>query len=255
MSENNFPIQQGLYNPNMEKDSCGVGFITHINGIESNSILKQGLQILKNLKHRGAVGADAATGDGSGIMLQIPHEFFKNESTKLQINLPEYKDYAVGMLFLPRDPHIRLFCEGIFEKVLRDEKQELLGWREVPINEKACGESARATRPVIMQVFIARNGQPENIFKQKLFMVRKQVQNLIRNSNKPNVDNFYVCSLSSRTIVYKGQILGYMLDEFYLDLQDETLKTSVAVVHERYSTNTFPSWKLAQPFRYIAHNG
>jgi len=255
MSENNFPHQQGLYNPNMEKDSCGVGFICHIDGVKSNSILRQGLQILKNLKHRGAVGADPTTGDGSGIMLQMPHEFLKRETQKLEIQLPEFGDYAVGMVFLPRDPNTRLFCEGIFEKILREENQKLLGWREVPVNEKACGESARATEPVIMQVFVDRNGQSQDIFKQKLLIVRKQVQNLVRNSKKPNIDSFYICSLSDSTIVYKGQILGYMLDEFYLDLQDLAFKTAIAIVHERYSTNTFPSWKLAQPFRYIAHNG
>ncbi|MBC2581178.1 glutamate synthase large subunit [Clostridium sp. DJ247] len=255
MNNNNFPNQQGLYHPDMEKDSCGVGFITHINGIKSNSILKQGLQILKNLKHRGAVGADPTTGDGSGIMIQIPHEFFKEETSKIQIDLPEYGDYAVGMIFLPREPHTRLFCEGVFEKVLKEENQKLLGWREVPVCEKACGESARATIPVIMQVFIDRNGQSQDIFKQKLLAIRKQVQNLVLNSNKANVDNFYVCSLSDSTIVYKGQILGYMLEEFYLDLKNPAVKTSIIIVHERYSTNTFPSWKLAQPFRYIAHNG
>ncbi|NMM61140.1 glutamate synthase large subunit [Clostridium sp. P21] len=255
MNKNNFPEKQGLYDAAMEKDSCGVGFITHIKGIKSHSILKQGLQILKNLKHRGAVGADANTGDGSGITIQIPHEFFKEEVKMLGFNLPDSEDYAVGMLFLPRDPNVRLFCEGIFEKVLIEENQKLLGWREVPINENACGESAKATRPVIVQVFIDRNNQSEITFKQKLLIVRKQVQNSIINSKKTNSESFYICSLSNKTIVYKGLILGYKLEDFYLDLQNSNVKTAIAIVHERYSTNTFPSWQLAQPFRYIAHNG
>lgn len=255
MNKNNFPQKQGLYDAAMEKDSCGVGFITHIKGIKSHSILKQGLQILKNLKHRGAVGADANTGDGSGITIQIPHEFFKEEVKKCKIELPKPEDYAVGMIFLPREPNVRLFCQGIFEKVLRAENQKLLGWREVPINEDACGESAKATRPVIMQVFIDRNNQPDKVFRQQLLIIRKQVQNLINNSKRPNVESFYICSLSHRTIVYKGLILGYRLEDFYLDLQNSNVKTAIAIVHERYSTNTFPSWQLAQPFRYIAHNG
>jgi glutamate synthase (NADPH/NADH) large chain len=255
MSENGFPEGQGLYNPNMEKDSCGVGFITNIKGKRSHYILKQGLQILKSLKHRGAVGADASTGDGSGIMFQIPHRFFKKETEGIGIDLSQVGDYAVGMIFLPRQPNARLYCEGVFERVLKEEKQKLLGWRIVPVNENACGESARATRPMIMQVFIDRNGQARDLFERKLYVVRKQVEKIIRDTNKPYTESFYVCSLSSSTIVYKGQILGYMLEDFYVDLLDDSIETAIAVVHERYSTNTFPSWKLAQPFRYIAHNG
>ncbi len=249
------PEKQGLYDPQMEKDSCGVGFITNIKGKQSHDILKQGLQILKSMKHRGAVGADASTGDGSGILFQIPHIFLKEEMEKRNILLPEFGEYAVGMLFLPRQPNARLYCEGVFERVLREEKQELLGWREVPINEEACGESARATRPVIMQVFIRRKEEDNDEFERKLLMVRKRVQNIIDEGRKSYTESCYVCSLSTRTIIYKGQILGYKLDEFYCDLSDRRVITSIALVHERYSTNTFPSWKLAQPFRYIAHNG
>jgi hypothetical protein len=171
-------------------------------------------------------------------MLQIPHDFFKKEAPKENIELPDAGDYAVGMIFLPKEPNIRLFCEGIFEKVLRDENQKLLGWRQFPVNEKACGESARATRPVVIQVFIHRNGQSEDKFQQNLLIVREQAQNLILNSNKPNTVNFYIASLSESTIVYKGLVLGYRLDEFYLDLQDESIKTAIALVHERYSSNT-----------------
>ncbi|HYE83155.1 MAG TPA: glutamate synthase large subunit [Clostridia bacterium] len=247
--------RQGLYNPDMEKDSCGVGFIANIKGKKSHDILKQGLQILKSLKHRGAVGADASTGDGAGILLQIPHDFFRKELKKINIKLPKPEDYAVCMVFLPREPNARLFCEGILERIIAEEQQKLLGWREVPVNENACGESARATRPVVAQVFIDRGGQKEEVFERKLLIIRKRAQKIIYDSRKPYTESFYVCSFSSRTIIYKGQILGYKLEEFYTDLSDDSIKTSIVLVHERYSTNTFPSWKLAQPFRYLAHNG
>jgi glutamate synthase (NADPH/NADH) large chain len=240
--------RQGLYNPDMEKDSCGVGFIANIKGKKSHDILKQGLQILKNLKHRGAAGADASTGDGAGIMLQIPHEFFCAEMNKQQVKLPNTGDYAVCMVFLPREPNARLFCEGILERIIIEEQQKLLGWREVPVNENACGESARATRPVVAQVFVGRGEQSPDAFERKLLIIRKRTQKIIDDAKKPYTESFYVCSFSPRTIVYKGQIFGYKLDEFYPELADESVKTSIALVHERYSTNTFPSWKLAQPF-------
>ena len=250
-----WPAKQGLYNPNMEKDSCGVGFISNIRGNKTNDILKQGLNILKSLRHRGAVGADSSTGDGSGILFQIPHVFLKEEAKKLDINLPGPEEYAVGMVFLPRHPNARLFCEGVIERIIREEGQSLLGWRAVPINEDACGESANATRPMVVQLFIDKKGQKDDVFERKLLIIRKRVQREIINSQKSYTDNFYICSLSDRTIVYKGQIMGYKLEEFYVDLLDERIRTSIVLVHERYSTNTFPSWKLAQPFRYSAHNG
>lgn len=255
MARYGFPEKQGLYDPEMEKDNCGVGFIANVKGAKTHIILKQALEILKNLKHRGAVGADATTGDGSGITIQIPHEFFKKETKKLGIGLPDEGNYAVGMIFLPQEPNARLFCEGIVERILSEENQKLLGWREAAVNENACGELARATRPIVMQIFIDKNGQSEDEFERKLLVVRKSIQNTISNLKRPYTDSFYICSLSAGTIVYKGLILGYRLDEFYLDLQDAEVKTAIAVVHERYSTNTFPSWKLAQPFRLLAHNG
>ena len=255
MERLDLPNQQGLYNPDMEKDSCGVGFVANINGDKSNSILIQGLQILKSLKHRGAVGADASTGDGSGVLLQIPHKFFEQETTKLSIQLPPEGEYAVGMIFLPRQPNARLYCEGLMERILKEENQKLLGWREVPVYPYACGESARATRPEVIQIFIDRNKQTEEEFNRKLLVVRKRVQSIINAGKKPYTESFYVCSLSSKTIIYKGQIFGYRLEDYYLDLQDKLVETAIVLVHERYSTNTFPSWKLAQPFRYVAHNG
>lgn len=255
IEKNGFPEKQGLYNPNYEKDSCGVGFIANIKGKKSHETLKQGLQILKSLKHRGAVGADSSTGDGSGILLQIPHMFFMGEAKKNDFTLSGEGQYAVGMVFLPRHPSARLFCEGVFERIIREEGQILLGWREVPVNVEACGESAKATRPVVTQIFIDKGNQEQAAFERKLLLIRKRVQSEIAKNKKPYTDSFYICSLSSRTIIYKGQIMGYKLEEFYVDLLDEKVETAIAIVHERYSTNTFPSWKLAQPFRYIAHNG
>lgn len=250
-----FPEKQGFYDPQMEKDNCGIGFICDINGVKNNSILKKALEILKNLRHRGAVAADDTTGDGSGIMLQIPHGFLKKELEKIGISLPKCGDYGVGMIFLPKEPNARLYCEGICEKILREEHQELIGWREVSVNENACGELAKATMPVAVQLFVNRGTQSFEDFERILYIVRKRIQSTIFNSKKTYTDNFYICSFSSKTIIYKGLILGHKLDEFYIDLKNEAMETAIAVVHERYSTNTFPSWKLAQPFRYLAHNG
>jgi glutamate synthase (NADPH/NADH) large chain len=255
MDLNGLPKKQGLYNSSWEHDNCGVGCVTSIKGEKSHTILNKALEVLKNLKHRGAVGADETTGDGSGIMVQIPHEFLKGETKKIGFELGMEGNYAVGMLFLPRFPSARVFCEGVFERVVREENQLLIGWREVPVDERECGESARATRPVVMQVFIDKNGQSDDEFERKLLIVRKRVQREILESKRQYVTNFYVCSLSNKTIVYKGLVLGYKLGLFYRDLQNSNFKTAIAIVHERYSTNTFPSWQLAQPFRYLAHNG
>lgn len=250
-----YPEAQGLYNPEAEKDSCGVGFVADINGIKSHEVLKKTLEILKNLSHRGAVGADATTGDGSGIMLQVPDEFLRRETEFLGFELPAEGEYAVGMVFVPREPNARLFCEGIFERIIREEGQKKIGWREVPVDEKACGDLARAVRPIVMQVFIHRGGLTEKEFERKLLVIRKRIQNIVSESDRPYTQSFYICSLSSKVIIYKGLILGYRLSEFYKDLRDESVKTAIAVSHERFSTNTFPDWKLAQPFRYTAHNG
>ncbi|MCT4595481.1 MAG: glutamate synthase large subunit [Anaeromicrobium sp.] len=249
------PNKQGLYNPYMEKDSCGVGFIANLKGHKSYKILEDSLELLKNLKHRGAVGADEKTGDGSGIMIQIPHEFLIEETKKIGIELPEEGKYAVGMIFLPRQPNGKLFCEGVYERVIREEGQGFIGWREVPIDEGVCGELAVATRPCIRQIFIERKGIGQDEFNRKLLIIRKRVRKIILDSKKNYMENFYTCSLSTKTIIYKGQILGHKLDQFYLDLRNKKMATAMAIVHERYSTNTFPSWKLAQPFRYLAHNG
>ncbi|WP_432665850.1 glutamate synthase large subunit [Wukongibacter baidiensis] len=249
------PEKQGLYNPNMERDSCGVGFIADITGKESNDIIKNGLEILKNMSHRGATGSDPETGDGAGISIQIPHEFFYSELMKCNVELPNKKDYAVGMIFLPMEPNTRYYCEGVFERIIKEEGQRFIAWRSVPVNDKACGISAQGTRPVVQQIFIDRNGQDLDAFERSLYIIRKRVENAIRGAARPYTEAFYICSLSSKTIVYKGQFLAHQIEEFYLELKDERLKSAIATVHQRYSTNTFPSWRLAHPYRYISHNG
>ncbi|WP_432402036.1 glutamate synthase large subunit [Wukongibacter sp. M2B1] len=249
------PEKQGLYNPNMERDSCGVGFIADISGKKSNEIIRNGLEILKNMSHRGATGADPETGDGAGISIQIPHEFFSAELKERKIELPNQGDYAVGMIFLPMEPNARYYCEGVFERILNEEGQQFIAWRSVPVNDKACGVSAQGTRPVVQQIFINRGGQKTEKFERTLYIVRKRVENAIREAGRIYTEAFYICSLSSKTIVYKGQFLAHQIEEFYLELKDERLKSAIATVHQRYSTNTFPSWRLAHPYRYISHNG
>ncbi|WP_283408860.1 glutamate synthase large subunit [Anoxynatronum buryatiense] len=249
------PPSQGLYDPIHEKDNCGVGFVAHVKGVPSHQILEQGLEILHQMKHRGAVGADVTTGDGAGILIQVPHGFLVQETQKEGFELPPPGQYAVGMIFLPREPHALHYCQGVFERVLREEGLVLLGWRTVPVDPYACGDSARATRPVVAQVFVQREQQTKEAFARKLLVVRKRVQQIIAAAGGPPAHHFYVCSLSAETLVYKGQILGYRLKDYYLDLQQPELETALILVHERYSTNTFPSWKMAHPYRYLAHNG
>ena len=247
--------QQGLYHPDYEKDGCGVGFVTNVNGAKSNKIIKSGIEVLKNLLHRGATGADSETGDGAGLLIQIPHEFFKEELEKEAIHLPNEGNYAVGMIFLPLEPNTRYYCEGVFERILQEENQKLIAWRTVPVNDTACGPSARSTRPIVKQIFIDRNEQSADAFERILYIIRRKVEKEIFNSTKPYTESFYVCSLSSKTIVYKGQFLAHQIEGFYLELKNKKLKSAIATIHQRYSTNTFPSWRLAHPYRYIAHNG
>lgn len=247
--------RQGLYDPAMERDSCGLGLVVSVNDDVSHRIVTRALGILRRLSHRGAVDADGSTGDGAGILLQIPHAFLAEEMALRGVVLPPPGDYAAGMLFLPRSPQMRLFCEGRFERVAREEGLLLLGWRELPVDEKACGAAGRASRPAICQVFLLRGALSREEFECKLLVVRKRAQREIAASGRDGADAFYVCSLSSRTMVYKGQLLGSTLDAFYPELRDIRVQSALAMVHERYSTNTFPQWKLAHPYRYLAHNG
>ena len=250
-----FPSKQGLYDPQLEKDNCGVGFVANIKGQKSHDIVKKGLEILINLTHRGATGCDPLTGDGAGILTQIPHAFFKKESERLGFNLPETGEYAVGMVFLPRESDQLLECEGIFEKVVQEEGLKILGWRDVSVDHNQIGEIAKGTEPLIKQIFIAKGEQLQDAFERKLFIVRKRIENIIRDSEMHNKGYFYIPSLSSKTIIYKGLLLAEQIGPFFKDLSDPDFTSAIALVHQRYSTNTFPTWDLAQPFRYLAHNG
>ena len=246
------PEKQGLYYPEFEKDNCGLGFIANMDGDKSHDIVEKGLSILLNLSHRGATGCDSKTGDGAGILTQIPHEFFKEE---LKDNLLEEGDYGVGMVFLPRETDEYLMCEGIFEKVIEEENLNLIGWRDVPVDRNSIGDIAKGAEPLIKQIFIERGNLSTQEFERKLYIIRKVVENRIRSSNMHNKGYFYVSSLSSQTIIYKGLLLANQIGNFYEDLKSIKFKSAFALIHQRYSTNTFPTWDLAQPFRYIAHNG
>ncbi|GAB6073029.1 glutamate synthase large subunit [Venenivibrio stagnispumantis] len=233
----------------IEKDACGVGFIADIKGIKSHKILSYALEGLANLDHRGAVSADGKTGDGAGILTHIPYKFFIKECEKLRIELPDKEDLAVGMFFLP------LNKVDTIQKEIEDiinQKFKFLGWRKVPINEEEIGEIASRTKPAIYQAFISKKGLNIDNFERELFILRKKLEKLTKN---PEYKDFYIPSLSSKTIVYKGLITAPKLKYFYYDLQDENFETAIAIFHQRYSTNTFPNWKLAHPFRMLAHNG
>lgn len=252
---NGFPSKQGLYDPDFEKDSCGVGFIANVKGEKTHSTVKRGIQILVNLTHRGAVGSDTKTGDGAGMLVQIPDEFFRINCDNLGIELPQPGEYAVGMVFFPKETALRLQCEGIMERVAEREGQRVLGWRDVPTDNRSIGETAKGTEPIIRQIFIGKNAGNQIEFERKLYMIRKEVENKVKEVLKGAAKTFYVCSLSSRTIVYKGLLLANQIKKFYIDLNDINFKSAIALVHQRYSTNTFPTWDLAQPFRYLGHNG
>ena len=255
------PARQGLYDPAKEHDSCGMGFIAHVKGVRSADIIASGLQILANLDHRGGVGADPSMGDGAGILIQLPDALFRAWAGSARISLPPPGDYAVAMCFLPQGDEARLRVVQHFERLIAREGQLLLGWREVPVAPDELGPAARAAMPVIRQAIIARgpNVRDQAAFERKLLAIRKQTQNpLVEMEAKTGLDglaDFYVASLSTRTIVYKGMLLTHLLGSFYRDLSDPLTVSALALVHQRFSTNTFPSWRLAHPFRLIAHNG
>ncbi|WP_245515737.1 glutamate synthase large subunit [Oharaeibacter diazotrophicus] len=249
----------GLYHPSREHDACGVGFIASLKGEKSHDIVASGLQILENLTHRGAVGADPLMGDGAGMLVQIPHAFFAAESGSLGFELPEPGAYAVGHLFMPRDAEFRAWCEGVVAEVVAAEGQVLLGWRDVPVDNSCLSKAPdiAATEPVHRQVFIGRGPSvaDQDDFERRLFLLRKVVSNKVYARSGVEDSGFYVVSLSSRTIVYKGMFLAYQLGAYYADLKDPRFVSALALVHQRFSTNTFPSWKLAHPYRMVAHNG
>lgn len=249
------PAQQGLYHPKNEHDACGVGFVAHIKGHKTHDIVKKGLQLLTNLTHRGATGYDPKLGDGAGLLMQIPHDFMREEAKALGIDLPASGQYAVGNLFLPRDARSRQACEDIIAQIVEEENQTLLGWRNVPVDNSNIADAARDVEPTMRQVFIRCNASDQVVFERKCFVIRKRVEHAVRALKLNDAAAFYVPSLSSRTIVYKGMLLANEVGVYYKDLTDERIVSALALVHQRFSTNTFPSWDLAHPFRMIAHNG
>jgi len=253
---NGLPPAQGLYDPAHEHDACGIGFVASISGQKSHEIIKKGVQVLLNLAHRGACGCDPETGDGAGVLIQIPHKFFARECEKLGFRLPKPGTYGVGMTFLPVEKHQRLTCEGILERIIKEERLSLLGWRDTPVYASAIGRVARASQPYIQQIFVGcAPGLDEDAFERKLYVVRKRAENEIRESGIEDAEMFYIPSLSCRTIVYKGLLLAQQITNFYRELADPDVVSALCLVHQRFSTNTFPSWQRAHPYRYIAHNG
>ncbi|WP_018922714.1 glutamate synthase large subunit [Salsuginibacillus kocurii] len=248
-----YPLPQGLYHPENEHDACGIGMIAHINGKKSHDIVQNAITILCNLEHRGGQSADISTGDGAGLMTQIPHSFFKHTCEKLDIELPAEGTYAVGMVFLPQNPDIRKSCEQLVERIVKEEGQTFLGWRTVPVNDSFVGDHAKKSKPFIRQMFVAPadNTYDRLDFERKLYIVRKRAEK----ETHDIPEAFYFCSLSTTTIVYKGMLIPEQLDSFYIDLNHPDFKSALALVHSRFSTNTFPSWERSHPNRFTIHNG
>ncbi len=249
------PKGVGLYHHSMDKDSCGVGSITNIYGEKSHKIIEDGISILKNLEHRGATGSDPKAGDGAGILIQMPHEFLLEATAEMDFDLPDEGEYGVGMIFMPTDPEAIEQCQKIFNAIIENERQEVLGWRRVPVDNSCLSEFMLDLEPAVYQVFIKRMTYYVDAFERRLYVIRRQIEKAIENSSIKDKQNFYVCSLSAATMIYKGMFLANQLEQYYLDLLNEKLESAIALVHQRYSTNTYPTWGLAQPFRYLAHNG
>ena len=251
------PTKQGLYDPQFEHEACGVGMVANIKGVKTHTIVSLGLEALINLGHRGATGADPETGDGAGILIQMPHGFFARECATLGIALPGHGDYGVGMVFLPPDAKQRAACEATIERVVAEEGQEFLGWREVPVSPDAIGTLAARVGPSIRQFFVGQAPDKGDRIplELRLYIIRKQLEKAVAALGIADGDSFYICSLSSNRIVYKGLIMAHQLERFYHDLNDESMVTSFALVHSRFSTNTLGSWKLAHPYRFVIHNG
>lgn len=245
----------GLYDPTFEHDACGVGFIARLDAIPRHQVVLDGIQILANLEHRGAIGGDAGTGDGAGLLLQIPDDFFRSIENDIGFSLPEAGDYAVGMVFLPTDAALRSDCKAAFEGIAYQEGAQVLGWRRVPTENSHLGALARSTQPVIEQIFLARNNIPPKNLERKMYIIRRLVEKEVAGWKGVDAGQFYVVTLSGKIITYKGLITGTQLTKFYADVTKKEFKTPFALVHQRFSTNTLPTWQLAQPFRTLAHNG
>nr|WP_245258061.1 glutamate synthase large subunit [Rhodomicrobium vannielii] len=255
-SAHGFPEPQGLYHPSREHDACGLGLIANIKGVKSHAIVQDALKILLNLEHRGAVGADPLAGDGAGILVQLPHDFFVAEGERIGFKLPQPGYYGVGQLFMPQNAEVRAKCETVVETVLAEQGLPFIGWRDVPVNNESLPEIVTATEPFQRQVFIGRPHciSDESAFERALYVARRIISNRVRAEVGVDI-NFYPVSCSCRTIVYKGMFLSYQLGEYYNDLHHPLFASALALVHQRFSTNTFPSWKLAHPYRMVCHNG
>src|SRR5918993_896536 len=248
---------KGLYSSDFEHDSCGIGFVANIKSNKSHQVISDALTILENMEHRGACGCENNTGDGAGIMLQTPHEFFFDECTKLGAYLPPFGRYGVGMLFFPKDIRLKEECRDIFNRCTERLGLEIITYRKVPVNAASIGASALSVEPEIEQVFIAcpdHISNPEE-FERKLFLLRNHASHTINNTVRKDAIGFYIASLSYKTVVYKGQLTSSQVRSYFTDLSNKRVVSAFGLVHSRFATNTFPSWKLAQPFRYIAHNG
>ena len=250
--------QHGLYSSENEHDACGLGFVAHIKGEKRHDIVTQALLILENIDHRGAVGADKLMGDGAGILIQIPDALYREEMAKQGVALPPYGEYGVGMIFLPKEHASRMACEQEMERAIKAEGQVLLGWRDVPVNrDMPMSPAVKKTEPVLRQVFIGRGNDVivQDALERKLYVIRKTASANIQGLNLKHSKEYYVPSMSSRTVVYKGLLLADQVGVYYLDLSDERCISAIGLVHQRFSTNTFPKWPLAHPYRYVAHNG
>jgi len=257
MDDNCGPQQrEGLYTPELEKDSCGVGLLCDLKATPSHYIVDSALTILENMEHRGAYGAERNTGDGAGILTQIPHSFFSKFADNAKIIMPDPQKYGVGMFFFPKDPIKKAFCKTIIKKYVHIYDMDTFMRREVPVDNSMIGSMALATEPDMEQWFVKfKDGQTKEILENQLFFLRSSILNDAYQQDPSLADDFYASSFSSKTIVYKGQLSAVQLRSYFKDLQDDGYTSSVAIVHSRFSTNTFPKWKLAQPFRCISHNG
>ena len=259
------PPAQGLYDPAYEKDACGVGFVVNVKGVRSHRIVRQALQLLVNLLHRGACGCEVNTGDGAGILIQMPDAFLRKQALNLGIELPPAGEYGAGCVFLPRDPSARATIEALVEKVVHEEGQVLLGWRDLPTDDRLVGASAAAVEPYFKQLFVGagekwlreRSHFSAAAFERKLYVIRKRIEHEVDKLPIASTDRkyFYIPSLSANTLIYKGMLIADQIETMFPDLMDPDVTSALALVHQRFSTNTFPSWPLAHPYRYIAHNG
>ena len=250
-------IKKGVYNPDAEHDACGIGFVANIKNIKSNNIVQDGLSILKNLTHRGAVGADPKAGDGCGILTQMPDKFLRKVAIENNIELPAEGHYGVGNLFLPKNSTKKNSYLNKIKEIVEDENLTILGLRNIPVNNQGLGYSVKPSEPSHIQIFISsnKNDLKQDDLERKLYVLRKRIYNVFLGGVNSPIEDFYMCSLSSRTLLYKGLLLSDQLSDYFLDLNDTDFESALALVHQRFSTNTFPTWSLAQPFRMICHNG